>query len=89
MTPYGQGRNKDRSENETGTTPNEPAEAWESPFEAAIAKINKKHAALLSAAAASGNAEVHNLLGHRLVAEQNEDIEALKEIDKELGDLVK
>ena len=57
---------------------------WYDPWEAAVDKINAKHADLLSAAAASGHADVHNLLGQRVVAEQAQDIDALKAIDKKL-----
>ena len=54
-----------------------------------VAKVDKANADVLSAAAASGDAAVHNLLGERAVAEQNQDADALKEIDKKLGELVK
>lgn len=60
---------------------------WD-PWEAAVRQINKKHARLLSAVAASGQADVHNLLGQRTVAEQAQDIDALKAIDKRLRKFV-
>lgn len=53
-----------------------------------VAKVEKKDADILAAAAASGDAAVHQLLGERVVAEQNADVDALKEIDKKLGGLV-
>jgi hypothetical protein len=54
----------------------------------AVDKANAKSADVLTAAAASGDAAVHNLLGERVIAEQNQDTESLKEIDKKLADLV-
>jgi hypothetical protein len=57
--------------------------------ETKVAAVNDQSADILAAAAASGDAAVHNLLGHRVVAEQNADAAALKEIDKQLADLVK
>jgi hypothetical protein len=55
----------------------------------AVDKVNKQNADIVAASAASGDAEVHRLLGERAVAEQNQDTDALKEIDKQLGGLVK
>ena len=54
-----------------------------------VDKIDKKHADLLLGAAASGDAAVHELLGHRAIAELNQDENALKEIDGKLADLLK
>lgn len=54
-----------------------------------IEKINEQNADVLAAAAASSDAGIHNLLGHRTVAEQNVDEDELKRIDKELAELVK
>ena len=54
-----------------------------------VARVEKRDADVLSAAAASGDAAVHQLLGERVVAEQNGDVDALKEIDKKLGELLK
>lgn len=85
--PVYQNQNKPAKENTTGTTPNEPTP--ESEVDEAVVKVNTKDADILAAAAASGDAAVHNLLGERVVAEQNEDADALKAIDKKIADLVK
>ena len=60
---------------------------WD-PWEAAVRKVNKKHARLLYAAAASSEADVHNLLGQRVIVEQAQDIDAMLKIDKKLAKLV-
>ena len=60
---------------------------WD-PWEEEISKINKKHAKLLAAAAASGQADVHNLLGQRAIAELAQDIDAILAIDKQLRKFV-
>ena len=54
-----------------------------------VAKINKSNSDVLTAAAASSDAAVHDLLGHRTIAELNGDEDELKRIDKELGELTK
>jgi len=56
---------------------------------ASVEKIDTSHADLLSDAAASGDAAVHDLLGHRVIAVQNQDEDAIKEIDKKLKDRLK
>jgi hypothetical protein len=66
-----------------------PVQKAEEQQQAAVDKVNKQNADVVAAAAASGDAGVHRLLGERAVAEQNQDTEALKEIDKQLGGLVK
>ena len=74
---------------------NQPEEQSKSPVEKAeekqqadVDKVNKADDAILAAAAASGDAAVHDLLGHRVIAEQNQDVDELKRIDKEIKDLV-
>ena len=74
---------------------NQPEEQSKSPVEKAekqqqadVDKVNKADDAVLAAAAASGDAAVHDLLGHRVIAEQNQDVDELKRIDKEIKDLV-
>ena len=67
-----------------GTTPNKPAPEDKQQVE--VDKVNDKDAAVLSAAAASGDADVHNLLAHRAIAELNQDAEAIKAIDKQLAE---
>ena len=73
---------------------NQPEEQSKSPVEKAekqqqadVDKVNKADDAILAAAAASGDAAVHDLLGHRVIAEQNQDVDELKRIDKEIKDL--
>lgn len=51
-----------------------------------IAKINEASADVLSGAAASSNADVHNLLGQRAIAELNADEDELKRIDQEIAE---
>jgi hypothetical protein len=50
-----------------------------------VAKIDEKDADVLAAAAASGDADVHNLLGQRAVAALNGDEDELKRIDKDIA----
>src|ERR1044072_6085713 len=57
--------------------------------QADVDKVTKKNADVLAAAAASSDAAVHNLLGHRTIAELNGDVDELKRIDEELGELTK
>ena len=57
--------------------------------QAQVDAVNSQNADTLSAAAASGDAAVQNLLGQRTIAELNADTEALKDIDKKLGEIVK
>lgn len=51
-----------------------------------VKSINDSSADVLTAAAASGSADVHNLLGQRQIAELNGDEDELKRIDQELAD---
>jgi hypothetical protein len=57
--------------------------------QADVAKVDQKDADILSAAAASGDASVHNLLGERAIAELNGDTAELKRIDGKLAEIVK
>lgn len=64
-----------------GEGPGEEPEA-----NAEVRKINEKNSDVLTAAAASGNADVHNLLGQRQIAELNGDVDELKRIDDALAE---
>jgi len=64
-----------------GEGPGEVPEANEE-----VRKINEKNSGILTTAAASGDADVHNLLGQRQIAEQNGDVDELKRIDDALAE---
>lgn len=49
-----------------------------------VAKLNESNADLLAAAGSSGDADIHQLLAHRGVAEQNGDEAALNAVDEKL-----
>lgn len=53
--------------------------------QAKIDKINDSSSDVLAGAAQSGNADVHNLLGQRSIAELNGDEEELKRIDADIA----
>ena len=76
----------DEKKSEPAKTPVQQAEEKQADD---VDKVNSKNADVLAAAAASGDAAVHQLLGERVIAESNQDTDALKEIDKKLADLVK
>jgi hypothetical protein len=76
---------KPNDDKPAAATPVEKAEAQQ---QADVDKVNKTDGTILAAAAASGDAAVHDLLGQRVIAEQNQDTDELKRIDKEIKDHV-
>ena len=77
------------SQNDNPKAEKSPAQQAEDKQAEKIEKLDQKHADILAAAAASSDAAVHDLLGHRTIAELNQDEAALKEIDDKLAEQLK